>query len=51
LILATGSYSFIPDIKGIKKKGVFGFRTFKDASFAHGIPAKTSLPKALEDTT
>ena len=31
VVLATGSSSFIPPIEGVERKGVFGFRTFKDA--------------------
>jgi NAD(P)H-nitrite reductase large subunit len=31
LLIATGARPKFPEIKGIKKKGVFGFRTLKDA--------------------
>jgi nitrite reductase (NADH) large subunit len=31
LLIATGSHSFIPPIKGSEKKGVFALRTIKDA--------------------
>ncbi|MBU1090585.1 MAG: FAD-dependent oxidoreductase, partial [Candidatus Omnitrophica bacterium] len=31
LLIATGASPKIPEITGIKKKGVFGFRTIKDA--------------------
>ena len=31
LLIATGSHSFIPPIKGSEKKGVFSLRTIKDA--------------------
>ena len=31
LLIATGSHSFIPPIKGSEKKGVFSIRTIKDA--------------------
>jgi NAD(P)H-nitrite reductase large subunit len=31
LLIATGARPKIPEVKGIKKKGVFGFRTLKDA--------------------
>ncbi len=31
LLVATGSHSFIPPIKGSEKKGVFSLRTIKDA--------------------
>lgn len=37
LLIATGSHSKFPDIKGIKKKGVFGFRTIKDAKDIEGM--------------
>ncbi|MDY7034671.1 MAG: FAD-dependent oxidoreductase [Thermodesulfobacteriota bacterium] len=31
LLIATGSHSFIPPIKGVEKKGVFALRTVQDA--------------------
>ncbi len=31
LLVATGAHARIPEIKGIKKKGIFGLRTLKDA--------------------
>ncbi len=37
LLIATGSHPRIPEIKGIKKKGVFGFRTIKDAKDIEGL--------------
>lgn len=41
LLLATGSHSFIPPIKGSEKKSVFALRTFQDArdiaAYAKGI--------------
>ncbi len=36
LLIATGAHPKLPDIKGIKKKGVFGFRTIKDAKDIEG---------------
>ncbi len=30
IVLATGSYPFVPPIKGIKKRGVFVYRTIED---------------------
>ncbi len=32
LLLATGSHSFVPPIKGVDKQGVFTLRTFEDAT-------------------
>jgi NAD(P)H-nitrite reductase large subunit len=37
LLVATGSRAKFPDIKGIKKNGVFGFRTIKDAKVIAGL--------------
>lgn len=37
LLLATGASPKFPDIKGIKKSGVFGFRTLKDAKDIEGL--------------
>lgn len=37
LLIATGAHSRMPDIKGIKKTGVFGFRTIKDAKAIEGL--------------
>lgn len=37
LLIATGSHPRIPEIKGIKKKGVFGFRSLKDAKDIEGL--------------
>lgn len=37
LLIATGASPKFPDIKGIKKKGVFGFRTLKDAQDIEGL--------------
>lgn len=37
LLIATGSRPKFPEIKGIKKNGVFGFRTLKDAKDISGL--------------
>lgn len=37
LLLATGSSPKFPEIKGIKKNGVFGFRTLKDVKEIEGL--------------
>jgi len=37
LLIATGASPKFPDTKGIKKKGVFGFRTLKDAKDIEGL--------------
>lgn len=37
LLIATGSSPKLPDIKGVKKRGVFGFRTIKDAKDILGL--------------
>jgi nitrite reductase (NADH) large subunit len=41
LLVATGSHSFIPPIKGANKQGVFALRSIQDAhdiaAYAHGI--------------
>lgn len=37
LLIATGASPKFPDIKGIKKRGVFGFRTLKDAKEIEGL--------------
>lgn len=37
LIIATGSSPKFPDIKGVHKRGVFGFRTIKDAKDILGL--------------
>ncbi len=37
LLLATGAHPKFPEIKGIKKKGVFGFRTIEDAKAIAGL--------------
>ena len=37
LLIATGASPKIPEITGIKKKGVFGFRTIKDAKEIEGL--------------
>lgn len=37
LLIATGSRPKFPEIKGIKKKGVFGFRTIEDAKNIEGL--------------
>jgi NAD(P)H-nitrite reductase large subunit len=45
LIIATGSLPKFPEIKGIHKRGVFGFRTIKDAREISGLLtiAKTAV--------
>jgi NADH oxidase (H2O2-forming) len=40
LILATGSKASLPPFKGIEKKGVFPFKTMKDARAIFSHPAK-----------
>ncbi len=37
LLIATGASTKYPEIKGIKKKGVFGFRTLKDVMDIEGL--------------
>ena len=37
LLIATGAHPKFPEIKGIKKKGVFGFRTIKDTKDIEGL--------------
>ena len=37
LLIATGARPKFPDVKGIKKSGVFGFRTLKDAKDIEGL--------------
>lgn len=37
LLIATGACAKFPEIKGIKKSGVFGFRTIKDAQEISGL--------------
>jgi len=37
LLIATGASSKFPELKGIKKEGVFGFRTLKDAKDIAGL--------------
>lgn len=37
LLIATGASAKFPEIKGIKKKGVFGFRTLKDVKDIAGL--------------
>lgn len=37
LLIATGAHPKFPEIKGIKKKGVFGFRTIKDTKDIAGL--------------
>ena len=37
LLIATGAHPKFPEIKGLKKKGVFGFRTIKDAKDIAGL--------------
>jgi len=37
LLIATGSSPKFPETKGIKKRGVFGFRTFKDVKDIEGL--------------
>ena len=37
LLIATGSSPKFPETKGIKKRGVFGFRTIKDAQDISGL--------------
>ncbi|MFH1888659.1 MAG: FAD-dependent oxidoreductase [Candidatus Omnitrophota bacterium] len=37
LLIATGASPKFPEIKGIKKRGVFGFRTIKDSNDISGL--------------
>lgn len=37
LLIATGAHPKFPELKGIKKEGVFGFRTIKDAKDIAGL--------------
>jgi nitrite reductase (NADH) large subunit len=37
LLIATGAHPKIPEIKGIKKNGVFGFRTLQDVKDIQGL--------------
>lgn len=39
LLIATGAHPKFPEIKGIKKRGVFGFRTIEDAKNISGLLA------------
>lgn len=40
LLLATGSHSFVPPIKGVEKPGVFTLRSMKDAQLIHDYAAR-----------
>ena len=42
LLLANGGHSFVPHIKGVKKKGVFTLRTIKDAIAIKEFTKKTT---------
>jgi nitrite reductase (NADH) large subunit len=45
IVLATGSYAFVPPIKGVDNKGVFVYRTIEDLE-----AIKAYVPKALKAT-
>ncbi|MBU0709794.1 MAG: FAD-dependent oxidoreductase [Candidatus Omnitrophica bacterium] len=47
LLIATGASPKIPEITGIKKKGVFGFRTIKDAKEIEGLVPVTKTACVL----
>lgn len=47
LIIATGSSAKFPDIKGVKKHGVFGLRTVKDVKEILGLLAVTKTACVL----
>jgi NAD(P)H-nitrite reductase large subunit len=47
LLIATGSSPKFPETAGIKKRGVFGFRTIKDAKDIEGLLAVTKTACVL----
>ncbi|MEK7226803.1 MAG: FAD-dependent oxidoreductase, partial [Bacteroidota bacterium] len=47
LLIATGASPKFPEIQGIKKKGVFGLRTIKDAKEIDGLLAVTRAAAVL----
>ncbi|MFH1355284.1 MAG: FAD-dependent oxidoreductase [Candidatus Omnitrophota bacterium] len=47
LLIATGASPKLPEISGIKKKGVFGFRTIKDAKEIGGLVPVTKTACVL----
>ncbi|MCM8771356.1 MAG: FAD-dependent oxidoreductase, partial [Candidatus Omnitrophica bacterium] len=47
LLIATGARPKFPEIKGIKKRHVFGFRTIKDAEDIEGLLAVTKAACVL----
>lgn len=47
LLIAAGASPKFPEIKGIKKNGVFGFRTFKDAKNIQDLLAVTKTACVL----
>lgn len=47
ILIATGSSSKLPEIKGIHKRGVFGFRTIKDAKDILGLLPVTKTAVCL----
>ena len=47
LLIATGASPKFPEIKGIKKNGVFGFRTIKDAKDIAGLVPVTRSAAVL----
>jgi NAD(P)H-nitrite reductase large subunit len=47
LLIATGSRPKFPEIPGIKKRGVFGFRTIKDAKEIEGLVPVTKTALCL----
>jgi NAD(P)H-nitrite reductase large subunit len=47
LLIATGASPKFPEIAGIKKRGVFGFRTIKDAKDIEGLLPVTKAASVL----
>jgi NAD(P)H-nitrite reductase large subunit len=47
LLIATGANPKFPEIQGIKKRGVFGFRTIKDAKEIEGLVPVTKVACVL----
>ena len=47
LLIATGASPKFPEIQGIKKRGVFGFRTIKDAKDIEGLLPVTKTASVL----
>jgi len=47
LLIATGASPKFPEIQGIKKRGVFGFRTIKDAKDIEGLLPVTKAASVL----